>query len=640
MDVIFLKSTYPKHPLNADWFHQIASRYSMALRDAWLSPFLHLEYDKKGNARRLIEWSFKINPENVHSDVINLWVTILGWFLSASDCRVRDNSTKAIVRLIEPHCNLWSEILDKFYYVDDDYIRERLLAAAYGSLIRSQNIDALKNVAVKIFYQLFKNKETTPTNVMIRDYGRLILEMALEKQVLPKNINPKDFRPPYKSKWTNSLPSDEEIIELENSFKNHDNFRAVRQLINSMQPEYTTIRGKMYGDFGRYVFQSALDIWDIKNITIQDLSNLAIKMIFEEIGYDINSHGKFDMYIVYEYGPGRGRPSWAERLGKKYQWIALHRLVGMVSDNFKIKEDSWKKPIHDFYGLELKDIDPTILIRKTFTSKRKSWWSPVEYDFERYRNISDSKWLGINDFPDSSKMLLVKDPKSGKEYYVLLSFPKWINRKEEEYPYRLIWMQIRSYLVPNKGHMKFWNWIKTQNFMGRWMPEGFELYENFIGEYPWALPYKRFFEENSEWKEVNEYQKDNFKILPTSNTLLYEKTSDESIDESLNIEVPAKEFFLKSNLIWDGIGRYLTDDSVIFTFPSVYEEGPYSILVEKQFMEDFLNKENLVLVWTILSEKQVIQGLTPSSFEFPEYSRVHILRNGNLLSSKGIVRKR
>ncbi len=637
MDVVLSKSTHPEHPLNTDWFHRITFQNSMPLRDTWLASFLHSEYDQKRSVRRLIEWSFKVNPKHISPEVINLWVTILGWFLSASDRRVRDNATKAIIRLMELHCNLWPEILSKFRYVDDDYILERLLAAAYGSLIKSRDVKALANVAEKVFEILFKDKENTPTNVMIRDHGRAILEMAIEKHVLPANINPKDFRPPYNSKWSKSLPSDEEIKDLENYFKNHENYRAIRQLIDSMQPEYTTLRGNWYGDFGRYIFQSVLDIWDTKDITIQHLSNLAVKIIFEEIGYDIDHHGNFDMYIISKYGPGRARPSWAERIGKKYQWIALYRLIGMVSDNFKVKDESWRKPIHDFYGRKLKDIDPTVLIRADFTSKKESWWSPVEYDFEKYRNISDSEWLSIYDFPDSSKMLLVTEPESRKEYYVLLSFSKWSSQKEEEYPYRLLWMQIRSYLVPKRGCIKFWKWLSTQNFMGRWMPEGFEIYENFIGEYPWAIPYKRFFEECPEWKEVDRYQDKNFKILPTSNTLLYEKIRDESINESLSIEVPAREFFLKADLVWDGIGSYLINNSIVFTFPSAYEPGHYSLLVEKSFMEDFLAKENLALIWTVLSEKQIIQELTYSHFKFPVYSRIHMLNNWEILSSEGLI---
>ena len=632
MDVIFSKSVYPKHPLNANWFHQFTLRDSMSFRDRWLSPFLHFEYDRKSSVRHLIDWAFKVDPRDVSSQVISLWVTILIWFLSASDRRVRDNATKAIVRLTELHCDIWPEILDKFYGIDDDYIIERLLSASYCALIRSQNIDALKDTAGKVFQQIFKNKQTIPTNVMIRDSARAILELALERHALPDNINPQDFRPPYKSNWPGSLPSDDEIKKLENSFKNHKHYGAIRQLIDSMQPEHSSIG--MYGDFGRYIFQSALDIWDTQDITIQNLSNLAIKIIFEELGYDIDTHGEFDRYIMSKYGPGRGRPSWAERIGKKYQWIALYRLVGMVSDNFRIKKDSWDKPSHDLYGRRLKDIDPTILLKKTFTTKKNSWWSPVRYNFEKYKNISDAEWLSPNDFPDSSQMLLIKDPKNGRAYYVLLSFPEWTSRKDKEYPYRRIWMQLRSYLVPKNSYAKLQDWLKTKNLIRNWMPEGYEFYDSFIGEYPWAIPFREFFKEQPEWKEINDYKRNNLKILPTSNSLLCERDRDESIENTLSIEVPAREFFLEANLNWDGRGSYLNNKSPAFIFPSVYEAGPYSLLVEKQFLEELLEKENLVLVWTVLGEKQIIQESSRSSYRFPIYNCIHILKDKRISSSK------
>lgn len=41
--------------------------------------------------------------------------------------------------------------------------------------------------------------------------------------------------------------------------------------------------------------------------------------------------------------------------------------------------------------------------------------------------------------------------------------------------------------------------------MGKWMFEGYELYEDFIGEYFWVFFYKKFFEKYFEWKEVDNY---------------------------------------------------------------------------------------------------------------------------------------
>ena len=45
----------------------------------------------------------------------------------------------------------------------------------------------------------------------------------------------------------------------------------------------------------------------------------------------------------------------------------------------------------------------------------------------------------------------------------------------------------------------------------------------------------------------------------------------------------------------------------MFMFPNVYEVGVYALLASKQFMDKFLEKENLELIWTVLGEKQVFK---------------------------------
>lgn len=88
-----------------------------------------------------------------------------------------------------------------------------------------------------------------------------------------------------------------------------------------------------YGDFGRYTFESALRSWDVNT---NELSNLAIEWIFEKYGYDVEKHGEYDRNTnSYDR-----RASTIERIGKKYQWIALYEMVARVSDNFK-KYERW-----------------------------------------------------------------------------------------------------------------------------------------------------------------------------------------------------------------------------------------------------------------------------------------------------------
>ena len=233
-------------------------------------------------------------------------------------------------------------------------------------------------------------------------------------------------------------------------------------------------------------------------------------------------------------------------------------------------------------------------------------------------------------------MLLLENPKDGEEYYVLLAYPQWTSKKDpDDKHYKIIWMQIRSYLVPRKGYRKFWNWLKKQNFDG--LPEGLKLFKDLIGEYPWALPYRAFFSTYVEWQNINSYLDQKFKILTTSHELLYEKIRDASIDESISIEVPAKEFFLNSNLYWDGKGKYVTEEGkVAFIFPAIYEPGPYALLVERNFLEEFLEENKAILVWTVLAEKQCIHGASFPTLGFTIHSRAHLLKNGKIYNSEAI----
>lgn len=98
-----------------------------------------------------------------------------------------------------------------------------------------------------------------------------------------------------------------------------------------------------YGDFGRYTFQSYFYAW--KQLHPIDLKNIAIKRIFE-LGYDVEKHGKYDRNCTDRVGL-RFQLGRKERIGKKYQWIALYELAAQVCDNYQYLlltgEYDWKE---------------------------------------------------------------------------------------------------------------------------------------------------------------------------------------------------------------------------------------------------------------------------------------------------------
>ena len=82
-----------------------------------------------------------------------------------------------------------------------------------------------------------------------------------------------------------------------------------------------------YGDVGRYTFQCKFHRWE-KVVNVDLLSNYACELIFEKYGYDVEKHGEFDRNLGYI----SRHENEIERIGKKYQWLALYETLARVSD--------------------------------------------------------------------------------------------------------------------------------------------------------------------------------------------------------------------------------------------------------------------------------------------------------------------
>jgi hypothetical protein len=97
-------------------------------------------------------------------------------------------------------------------------------------------------------------------------------------------------------------------------------------------------------------------------------------------------------------------------------------------------------------------------------------------------------------------------------------------------------------------------------------------------------------------------------ILTTDAYMCEHNTFDCSLDETVNIHLPAAELVNWMNLTWRGKEGYFVDpkgNEVAFD-PSVFEAGPGAVLVEKNRLCDMLELRGLAIVWTVLGEKRVI----------------------------------
>ena len=136
-----------------------------------------------------------------------------------------------------------------------------------------------------LFVIIIGPKGTGKTS-LVRDFARNIVEYALYKKLIILD-DPEIIRPPYKSEFPASFPSNDEIDTYEfdydaDDFKSY--YSSQNTILSSMTTEYGRGTGS-YGNFGRYTFQSALNDWG--NFDPNDLSNYACQLIFTKYGYDV-----------------------------------------------------------------------------------------------------------------------------------------------------------------------------------------------------------------------------------------------------------------------------------------------------------------------------------------------------------------
>ena len=99
MDAILGVALIPFHLCNANLLDSLLSSSRMASRDAFWSYTLYDNYETRRNGWRLIEWALKADLSGYFEEVFHLWSIVLSWFCAAADRRIRDRSTKGLVRL-------------------------------------------------------------------------------------------------------------------------------------------------------------------------------------------------------------------------------------------------------------------------------------------------------------------------------------------------------------------------------------------------------------------------------------------------------------------------------------------------------------------------------------------------------------
>lgn len=611
---------------DALWLHGQLVNQTLPFRDGFLCSYLHERVGVPSAVERLLRSPFEIDSADLPEPVCVRWSILLLWFCVAADRRVRDRATKGLVAITQARPKMWVTLIKEFASIDDEYVIERCFCAAYGALLRTRDPEAEREVAAAAYTAVFADP-TVLQNALVRDHARCIIELARHDGVLPDNVEMDRVRPPYLSDWPLTIPSEEDVKQYADNRQEYPKLH-----VSCLNDDFFT-----YTLSGFRPYEYA--------VSRRDMGRWILEHVVSDLGYSGQSLVSYDNYMLHIHGGGRGRPGWAERIGKKYQWIALSRLAARLADHVKPETNrSWEPKVR---GIPLvhaqgRDLDPSLLSNGAPPSRQaRAWWLPVEYDFAAVTGQTNAEWAATSrDLPSSETLLQPLGRDDGGEWQLLEGYPSWSASTPEDgedsfTPHRDVWMQIRGYLVKRKAVGHVFRWMARQHFMGRWMPEGANFHQGYVGEYPWGI---LFTAHPDAWHSQGGDKKAPARLVPVCNSISSSYEEDAYQNASITVHVPARVFFDgEGQLRWDGLSGYRdAQGCLMFLDPSVAEGGDPALLVDRSYLLDFLRRRDLAVIWSVLGQKSFIDGLADGSPRL-EFSGAHLLDGSGVLRSSPLV---
>lgn len=197
LETLLAIATEPNNRFNADHLDRWLRSLPMPERDiVWSSRATRVVEDGEGAVNTLIEWVLANGLEQVEPARARLAAITLAWFTSLSHRWVRDMATKALATLLVDRRTLATALIKQFADVDDAYVVDRVLAAAYGAATRRSSDEGLAELARAAFVAVFA-RNPLPTHALIRDHARGIIELAKSRGVLPSDVPIDRARSPY-----------------------------------------------------------------------------------------------------------------------------------------------------------------------------------------------------------------------------------------------------------------------------------------------------------------------------------------------------------------------------------------------------------------------------------------------------------
>ena len=343
-----------------------------------------------------------------------------------------------------------------------------------------------------------------------------------------------------------------------------------------------------------------------------------------DLGWTTERFGAFDRYDIGYAGRAAYK---AERIGKKYQWIAYHEVLSYIADHYQYRKgyggSNARQPYSGPWQEHLRDIDPSCTLKSTpggtsWGPHEPSWWG--KEDFNAWRESDSHRdWLVDHQgIPQIEPFLEVVNPKDGTHWLNVDGSFVWRQpHPADQSPYdqnrREVSIGITGYFVASEEVEAFMSWAKSVDFWGRWMPDPSTLSAVYLGEYGWSAAYEYLSSDFEDWvkPESPDGRECPASIQCASFGYLAENAGfDCSVEDSYTLSLPHQGFVNHLGLQWSCNGAdYLDKNGELAVLdPTAQENGPTALLLRKDLVERYQRERGLTLCWVIVGEKCITGG--------------------------------
>lgn len=398
----------PSHPLNAEALDGVLRPMAVAERDLAWTEWLRKNHEDVLEDHEQLEGGWRKRGTRPADRLRARWVM---WTLTSTVRRLRDEATRALYWFGRADPEGLFDLTIESLAINDAYVSERMLAAAYGVAMSQQQPSADFAGALEAFLSRLASALVAPTATMpvahylARVYVRGIVSFATKfyASVVPQAL---------RGAWSFGEPVPVAAIAA-----GDEQAEEVGRTLHMDFENYTL--GRLFEDRRNY---------DMARGGHQAAVAHVLGVVWS-LGWRAEAFEKLDHDIAEAAfrAEGRGRRALAERYGKKYGWIGFFRYAAKLEAQGLLP--------HDGRRLSEVDIDPSFPEPPPVDGMpvvRAAWLSPKVASHERWmregrieipRQIlvrerireHQGPWIAVHGFLKASDRIL------GREVWAFLS---------------------------------------------------------------------------------------------------------------------------------------------------------------------------------------------------------------------------